>query len=946
MAETMRQPPAELSPTGHSAKVVGHHELAELITSCNQDGMDCLRMGQLKSAFDQFKYAEGVLQANQTDGASNALWAATCNNLGCYYKKVGKFHGALSYLRRALKLEVELNTDEVTLAGTHLNLCAILSKLEKHDKAVQHALAALELMNKRVSSSSTIVQPDDYAVLAIAYHNVGMERKALNQGDQAASAFQSGYQVAKLFLGDSHPLCITLSKNCDVVLAKGKQAKLKQQSRIKSLEAEAGENPKEQLGLVLPPLALTISKEELEFPPKAHKSQTADWMKQEEAQWELFALKTLRGDQTSSPRLEEGVSALELDMEDRSSRSKELVQRLPPLSAEALLQLQELELLAPKAFDQGTLRFQEVKVQSHQSNKFTKALENHPESLMDILDADGDGQPKTGAPNDYRPNRVIISRSTRTSRVVRRTGVFNSTAHRDRIMNEKVKRVTDVGQNKASVGVQRRAAELIQSVWRAYWRYCQEHSEWLTISWICATMIQANWRGYKARQLRPNLAAATIQRVCRGYLTRKILRKRAAATTIQRTWWGSVVRRRIQLLHKAAIKIQKTVRGGVTRLRYRPMKEFKLAVICTIQRHFRVALAKAMVAERREQQRLALGQKKAAIDLQRTYRGMKGRKIAAERQKEYTKVMARTQAAVKVQSMARAHQAVTRVNNMRYQRMMELEKAATFVRKMWLGMQAKKRYAALRREFEKSESKIITIQRYMRGFIVRTQLWNKAEQHEEQSWAAIEIQRMWRGYAGRVRWENRLELVWRQEMAAAMLQRNLRGWVARVKVGKMRRKIARAEFEKARQRFRAAQQIQAVVRGMKVRYKLHVKLVRAGKAAVAIQRIARGRAVRNKLWRQVLLLKTITIQAAVRGLLVRCRQLHLIEKVVRLQRRYRRWRRRSQDFRREQIERSAHRRAQAKKIQQHFRHYSLKLKVMTIKDHERVQQQSLTEPGS
>ena len=31
--------------------------------------------------------------------------------------------------------EVSLQTDDVTVAGTHLNVCAILSKLDKHDKA-------------------------------------------------------------------------------------------------------------------------------------------------------------------------------------------------------------------------------------------------------------------------------------------------------------------------------------------------------------------------------------------------------------------------------------------------------------------------------------------------------------------------------------------------------------------------------------------------------------------------------------------------------------------------------------------------------------------------------------------------------------------------------------------------------------------------------------------
>ncbi|CAK0886017.1 unnamed protein product, partial [Prorocentrum cordatum] len=151
----------------------GAGDVQELILSCNKDGMEHLRRGEHKEAFEQFKYAEAVLLGTAEPDCS-ALLAVTCNNLGCYYKKVGKFHGALSYLRRALKMEVELRTDEVTLAGTHLNLCAVLSKLEKHDKAVQHSLCALELMSKHVSAVDTDVSQDDYAVLAIAYHNVAM----------------------------------------------------------------------------------------------------------------------------------------------------------------------------------------------------------------------------------------------------------------------------------------------------------------------------------------------------------------------------------------------------------------------------------------------------------------------------------------------------------------------------------------------------------------------------------------------------------------------------------------------------------------------------------------------------------------------------------------------------------------------------------------------------
>merc|ERR1719424_2502977 len=178
----------------------------------------------MKHAFDHFKYAEAMLLANQQDSSGTTLLSVTCNNLGCYYKKVGKFHGALSYLRRALKMEVELKTHEVTLAGTHLNICAILSKLEKHDKAVQHALSALELINQLVNRTDPDkITHDDYSVLAIAYHNVAVERDFLKQYEKAASAFQQGYQVAKRCFGEDHPLSVTLGTNCEAVLLKSQK---------------------------------------------------------------------------------------------------------------------------------------------------------------------------------------------------------------------------------------------------------------------------------------------------------------------------------------------------------------------------------------------------------------------------------------------------------------------------------------------------------------------------------------------------------------------------------------------------------------------------------------------------------------------------------------------------------------------------------------------------
>lgn len=124
---------------------------------------------------------------------------------------------------------------------------------------------------------------------------------------------------------------------------------------------------------------------------------------------------------------------------------------------------------------------------------------------------------------------------------------------------------------------------------------------------------------------------------------------------------------------------------------------------------------------------------------------------------------------------------------MRDERMKEMEAAAaTYLRKMWLGIQTRKQYLRLQEDFRKAEGSVITMQRYIRGCLCRLWLWREAVANEQEVWAAIEIQRHWRGYKGRVHAENAWEQVWRREMAAALLQRNLRGWVVRAKIARQR----------------------------------------------------------------------------------------------------------------------------------------------------------------
>merc|ERR1719453_1204147 len=226
---------------------------------------------------------------------------------------------------------------------------------------------------------------------------------------------------------------------------------------------------------------------------------------------------------------------------------------------------------------------------------------------------------------------------------------------------------------------------------------------------------------------------------------------------------------------------------------------------------------------------------------------------------------------------------------MRRLRLQGRNKAATIIRKHWLRYIHRKHYLDLRQEFLLHENSIVTMQRYVRGFLVRLRMWRNAIRAEEELWAAVEIQRVWRGYMGRLRWELAYEAVWSREVAAVRLQRYIRGWLARTRVHRMRRKLARAEFEKARRRFKAAQKIQCNVRCWLVCRRTLAWRQRIVKAITTLQRVTRGHQLRCKLWQEVLERSARKIQAVSRGFLIRNRRFHFIANVICIQRHYRMW---------------------------------------------------------
>merc|ERR1719507_1645287 len=178
------------------------------------------------------------------------------------------------------------------------------------------------------------------------------------------------------------------------------------------------------------------------MPDKANKVRKAatDWVQSEEDLWRNFAKQALGNaaaevvmppspTTTRELQLEDGDSAaLVGDQDDQVLAVGPLRGNHPPLMEKHLRDLQEISFTHPQAYDMGAFRFESMSPKTLvKKTAFGHAMDKHPEALMDIMEAEGDGP--TSKVQDFRPNRTM-KRQTRTSRVVRRSGVFNSMTHR------------------------------------------------------------------------------------------------------------------------------------------------------------------------------------------------------------------------------------------------------------------------------------------------------------------------------------------------------------------------------------------------------------------------------------------------------------------------------------------------------------------------------------
>lgn len=230
----------------------GHPDLQQacqyLVLQYNSLAMQSMAMGA-DTCVKLLKKGE-VLSGSSalfTDRAMrHRLRALTFNNFGCVHMHFGNLHTALKYLGKAQKMEAAEPGLAENPAGTHLNMCAILSQLQRFDEALKHADRALRILvrergglrstgagtgggasgsgggagdgdgngdgdSDRVDGGTSGVAASagggqDSSLLAVAYFNKGVQLENLFRPKDAIAAYTQARDAAASDLGAKHPM--------------------------------------------------------------------------------------------------------------------------------------------------------------------------------------------------------------------------------------------------------------------------------------------------------------------------------------------------------------------------------------------------------------------------------------------------------------------------------------------------------------------------------------------------------------------------------------------------------------------------------------------------------------------------------------------------------------------------------------------------------------------
>eukprot|EP00347_Sterkiella_histriomuscorum_P004569 403359964 len=176
----------------------------EYIIQCNKKAMVELRVENYDDCRLLLKKADQLLNESKNIDQSNNVDHQPLTEFQ-RNKIIQKPNVALNYMKLALKCESESHQSLSNIASTKLNICAILSLLKKHQKAIYYVYSsindyekALEIQrqsNQKVNEESNI--PTLLQSMSLAYYNLGVENEHLRNFQQAIDSYEKGLDFAQ-----------------------------------------------------------------------------------------------------------------------------------------------------------------------------------------------------------------------------------------------------------------------------------------------------------------------------------------------------------------------------------------------------------------------------------------------------------------------------------------------------------------------------------------------------------------------------------------------------------------------------------------------------------------------------------------------------------------------------------------------------------------------------
>ena len=139
---------------------------------------------------DGLKY---LLQAEKLFKNYKELLNLCYNNIGCYYRFLGKYSMSLQYLENAIEIAYELN-DKKKAAETHLNTSTILTNTGKYKLATEQCLACIILIQEYINDNFKQLKENDIkeslTILILAYQTLAFQHEIQHNCTQSLLYYQ------------------------------------------------------------------------------------------------------------------------------------------------------------------------------------------------------------------------------------------------------------------------------------------------------------------------------------------------------------------------------------------------------------------------------------------------------------------------------------------------------------------------------------------------------------------------------------------------------------------------------------------------------------------------------------------------------------------------------------------------------------------------------------